>query len=186
MESRTQGSRPRPGTPKNFEAKNRPSRGQGQGPLDRRKCSPKRTQTQVFSKKKKKVFKNFSGSLYLKKPKKKSLQIFCKVSSVFQQNFSGSKIVLSSSRGQGKFRGLEASKPKPRTSKSVLEDVLEAKDILDDSTSAKSVFSFIPYNTIMDSFSTHKFYLIVNTAKILVHPYKKQSKNFCSHIGFDY
>ena len=34
------------------------------------------------------------------------------------------KIVLSSSRGQGNFRGLEASRPRPRTSKCVLEDVL--------------------------------------------------------------
>ena len=46
------------------------------------------------------------------------------------------KIVLFSSRGQGNFRGLEASRPMPRTSKSVLEDVLEAKDVLEDSTSA--------------------------------------------------
>ena len=45
------------------------------------------------------------------------------------------KIVLSSSRGQGNFRGLEASRPRPRTSKCVLEDVLEAKDVLEDSTS---------------------------------------------------
>ena len=52
------------------------------------------------------------------------------------------KIVLSSSRGQGNFWGLEASRPrtwpsrpKPRTSKRVLEDVLEAKDVLEDSTS---------------------------------------------------
>ena len=83
----------------------------GQGP---------RTQTQVFSRKKK-VFKKFfsgnlkkkglqksfsgekdlqkffSGDLYLRKPKKRSLQIFCKVFGVFQQNFNGSKIVLSSS-----------------------------------------------------------------------------------------
>ena len=46
------------------------------------------------------------------------------------------KIVLSSSPGQGNFRGLEASRPRPRprTSKCVLEDVLEAKDILEDST----------------------------------------------------
>ena len=118
---------------KNFEAKakNRPARGQGP-----------RTQTQVFSKKKrsskfffrrsqKKVFKNFfqakkvvkkflSGDLYLRKPKKSSLQIFRKVSGVFQRNFNGSKIVLSSSRGQGNFRGLEASRQ--RTSKCVLED----------------------------------------------------------------
>ena len=56
------------------------------------------------------------------------------------------KIVLSLSRGQGNFRGLEASRPRPRTwlsmprprprtSKCVLEDVLEAKDVLEDSTS---------------------------------------------------
>ena len=41
------------------------------------------------------------------------------------------KIVLSSSRGQGNFLGLEASRPRPRTSKCVLE----AKDVLEDSTS---------------------------------------------------
>ena len=145
LESRTQGSRPR--TQKNFEAKDRPSRGQGQEP---------RKQTQVFFEKKKsskffsgnlkkKVFKNFfqakqvfkkffSGDLYLRKPKKRSLQIFCGVSGVFQRNFNGSKIVLSSSRGQGNFRGLEASRP--RTSKCVLKDVLEAKDVLEGSTSA--------------------------------------------------
>ena len=45
------------------------------------------------------------------------------------------KIVLFSSRGQGNFGGLEASRPRPRTSKCVLEDVLEAKDVLEDSTS---------------------------------------------------
>ena len=82
----------------------------------------------------KKVFKNFfSGDLYFRKPKKRSSQFFRKVSGVFQQNFNGSKIVLSSSRGQGTFRGLEASRP--RTSKCVLEDVLEAKDVLEDSAS---------------------------------------------------
>ena len=43
--------------------------------------------------------------------------------------------MLSSSPGQGIFRGLEASRPRPRTSKCVLEDVLEAKDVLEDSTS---------------------------------------------------
>ena len=37
------------------------------------------------------------------------------------------KILLSSSRGQANFRGLEASRPRPRTSKCVLEDVLEAR-----------------------------------------------------------
>ena len=66
----------------------------------------------------KKVFKNvFSGDLYLRKPKKRSKQIFRKVSGVFQQNFNGSKIVLSSSRGQGNFRGqgLQNVSSRPRT-----------------------------------------------------------------------
>ena len=101
VESRTQGSRPR--TQKNFEAKarDRNARGQGQGP---------KTQTHVFSKKSLQNFfsgeKNqnfFSGDLYLRKLKKRSLQIFRKISEVFQRNFNGSKIVLSSSRGQGNF-----------------------------------------------------------------------------------
>ena len=86
VESRTQGSRPRPRTQKNFEAKD--------------------TDASVLQKKK--GLQNFfSGDLYLRKPKKRSLQIFRKVSGVFQRNFHGSKIVLSSSRGQGNFRGLE-------------------------------------------------------------------------------
>ena len=128
MESRTQGSKPR--TQKNFEAKDRPSRGQGH----RHKCSPNKKKSSKFfsGDLKKKVFKNFfSGDLLLRKPKKRSLQIFCKVSGVFQRNFNGSKIVLSSSRGQGNFRGLEALRPRPRISKCVLE----AEDVLEDSTS---------------------------------------------------
>ena len=114
---------------------------------------------QVLSKKKKKkgLHKNFSGDLQKKKKKKKrSSQKFFKRSprkNAFQKIFQPlhkiltfQKIVLSSSRGQANFRGLEASRPRPRTwpsrprprtSKSVLEDVLEAKDVLEDSTSAK-------------------------------------------------
>ena len=46
---------------------------------------------------------------------KRYLQIFRQVSGVFQQNFNGSKIVLSSSRGQGNFWGPKASRPRPRT-----------------------------------------------------------------------
>ena len=95
----------------------------------RRKCSPKKKGLQNFFSGKK-VIKNFcSGDLYLRKPIKRSLQIFRKVSGVFQRNFNGSKIVLSSSRGQGNFQGPEALRP--RTSKCVLE----AKDVLEDSTS---------------------------------------------------
>ena len=48
------------------------------------------------------------------------------------------KIVLSSSRGQGNFRGLEASRPRPRTSKCVFE----AKDVLKDSTSDNLIVMF--------------------------------------------
>ena len=46
------------------------------------------------------------------------LQCFWRFSTKFQLF---KKIVLSSSRGQGNFRGLEASRPRPRTSKCVLE-----------------------------------------------------------------
>ena len=137
MESRTQGSRPR--TQKNprprprtafprtdtLEAKDRIARGQGP-----------RTQAQVRSPKKKKgLRKNFSGDLK-KKKKKRFLQKFFKRSprkNVFQKIFHAlykiltiQKILLSSSRGQANFRGLEASRPRPRTSKSVLEDSISA------------------------------------------------------------
>ena len=91
----------------------------------------------MLSKKKKKVFtKTFQA---MSKKKKRSSQKFFKRSpqkNVFQKIFQAlhkiltiQKIVLSSSRGQANFRGLEASRP--RTSKCVLE----AKDVLEDSTS---------------------------------------------------
>ena len=137
------------------------ARGQGQGNKKNPRPRPKprtafpRTDTleakakdqghkaQMLSKKKKDLHKNFSGDL--KKKKKKVFKKFFKRSplkNVFQKIFQAlhkiltfQKIVLSSSRGQANFRGLEASRPRPRTSKSVLEDVLEAKDVLEDSTS---------------------------------------------------
>ena len=75
---------------------------------------------QVLSKKKKGLHKNFSGDLQ----KKRSSQKFFKRSplkNVFQEIFQAlhkiltfQKIVLSSSRGQANFRGLEASRPRPR------------------------------------------------------------------------
>ena len=139
--------RPRPRTafPRTdtLEAKDRNARGQGQGP---------RTQAQMLYKKKKvftKIYQAISKKFFFqaisKKKKKRSSQKFFKRSPrkhVFQKIFQAlhkiltiQKIVLSSSRGQANFRGLEASRP--RTSKCVLEDVLEAKDVLEDSTSAK-------------------------------------------------
>ena len=107
--------RPRTAFPRTdtFEAKDRNARGQGQG--HKRKCSPK---------KKKGLHKNYSDDLQ-KKKKKRSSQIFFKRSpqkNVFQKMFQAlhkistiQKIVLSSSRGQANFRGLETSRPRPRT-----------------------------------------------------------------------
>ena len=149
MESKSQGSRPgpRPRKQKNFKAKDRPSRRQGQGP---------RTKAQVFSKKKRRFSKKFFKQCQKRSSKfffrrKRSSKIFFRRFPLEKDNkglrkFSArflalsnkispvQKIVLSSSRGQGNFRGLEASRP--RTSKCVLEDVLEAKNVLEDSTSA--------------------------------------------------
>ena len=104
----------------------------------KRKCSPK---------KKKDLHKNFSSDLqkkrYSQKLFKRSPQknVVQKIFQALHKILTIQKIVLSSSRGQANFRGLEASRPRPRTSKCVLEDVLEAKDVLEDSTSACKVNS---------------------------------------------
>ena len=96
----------------------------------RRKYSPSKKVFNIFFRRKRSS-KIFFRRSQLEEIKKRSLQILGKVSGVFQRNFNGSKIVLSSSRRQGNFRELEASRPRPRTSKCVLE----AKNILEDSTS---------------------------------------------------
>ena len=91
---------------------------------------------QVLSKKKKKksaLQKFFRRSPKKKKKKKKGLNknfssdlhektAFQKIFKPLHKILTFQKIVLSSSRGQANFRGLEASRPRPRTSKSVLED----------------------------------------------------------------
>ena len=144
--SRAPGSRPRPRprTQKKSEAKakdslseDRHSRGQGQ------ECSRPRLRTKDTSasalQKKKGLHKNFSGDLQKRKKKKglhKNFSGDLHKKTIFQalhKILTIQKIVLSSSRGQANFRGLEALRP--RTSKWVLEDVLEAKDVLEDSTS---------------------------------------------------
>ena len=106
-----------------LEAKDRNARGQGQGSKE----------TSASALQKKSLLKKFSGDL--KKKKKRSSQKFFKRSAqknIFQKNFQAlhkiltiQKILLSSSRGQANFRGLEASRP--RTSKCVLEDSTSAK-----------------------------------------------------------
>ena len=51
------------------------------------------------------------------------------------------KIVLSSSREQVIFEDLQASRPRPRASNCVIEEVVEAKYVLEESTSVNSLFS---------------------------------------------
>ena len=77
----------------------------------RRKCFPKKKVFkkffQVISKTKKGLQNNFSGKP-IKKCSNKFFQPIYKILAI-------QKIVLFSSRGQGNFRGLEASRPRPRT-----------------------------------------------------------------------
>ena len=101
-----------------LEAKNRNARAQGQGP---------RTQAQVFSKnkrsskkysrrsQKKDLQKFFSSDLQLRKTKKCLYKFSARFLAFSNEISSVQKIVPSWSRGQGNFRGLEASRPRPRT-----------------------------------------------------------------------
>ena len=167
VESRTQGSRPRPRTQKKSEAKandslskDRHSRGQGQ------ECSRPRPRTKDTSasalQKKKGLHKNFSSNLHKNKFSKKFFQALDRILTI-------QKIVLSSSRGQANFRGLEASRPRPRTSKCVLKDVLEAKDVLEDSTSDYLTFSKLLLNSVsmLEIFvgSTRAFFCLMHESK---------------------
>ena len=99
---------------------------QGQGqPFRRQTLSRPRTgmleakdqghKAQVLSKKKKKR----SSQKFFKRSRKNAFQ---KIFQPLHKIVTFQKLVLSSSRGQANFRGLEASRPRPRTSKSVLED----------------------------------------------------------------
>ena len=58
--------------------------------------------------------------------------------------------MLSSSREQIIFKDLSASRPRPRPSKCVLEDVLETKDVLEDSTSG--IMSIRKFEFCIESF----------------------------------
>ena len=134
MESRTQGSRPRPRTQKKSEAKakdslceDRHSRGQGQ------ECSRPRTKDTSASALQKK--KRSSQKFFKRSPQK---NVFQKIVQALHKILTIKKIVLFSSRGQTNFQGLEASRPRPRTWPSrprTSKCVLRAKDVLEDSTS---------------------------------------------------
>ena len=103
------------------------------------KCSPKKKvfKNSFWGDLKKNVFTKIFQAISRKKRLPKNFQALHKILTI-------QKIVLSSSLGQANFRGLEASRPRPRTwpsrpiprtSKCVLEYVLEANDVLKDSTS---------------------------------------------------
>ena len=87
--------------------------------------------------KKKVITKIFQAISKKKRPSQKFFKrspqknVFQKIFQALHKILTIRKIVLFSSRGQGNFWGLEASRPRPRTSKCVLE----AKDALEDSTS---------------------------------------------------
>ena len=88
----------------------------------KRKCSPKkkkRSSQKFFRRSPKK--KRSSQTFFKRSPQKNVLQ---KIFQALHKILTIQKIVLSSSRGQANFRGLEASRPRPRprTSKCVLED----------------------------------------------------------------
>ena len=116
---------------KNSPSKNRPSQGQGQ------ECSRprikntgatvlrKKTSSKIFFRRSQKIGlqKFFSGVLQKK--------VFKNIFQAIHKILTIQKILLPSSRGQGNFRGLKASRPWPRT----LKCVLEAKDVIGISTS---------------------------------------------------
>ena len=99
-------------------------RGQGQGqPFRGQTLSRPRTgmleakakdqghKAQVLSKKKKKK-KRSSQKIFKRSPLK---NVFQKIFQALHKILTFQKILLSSSRGQANFRGLEASRPRPRT-----------------------------------------------------------------------
>ena len=97
--------------------------------------------------KKKGLHKNFSGDLQKKNVFQTNFQALYKILTI-------QKIVLFSNRGQANFQGLEASRPRPRTSKCVLE----AKDVLEESTSDKYA---LKQQVIQSNFKSQKPYVFV-------------------------
>ena len=102
MESRTQGSRPRTQKKNPRPRKALPRTDPLEAKDTRRKCSPKKTLQKFF---------------FRRSPKK---EVFETIFQAFYKILTIQKIVLSSSKGQGNFRGLEALRP--RTSKCVFVD----------------------------------------------------------------
>ena len=119
VESRTQGSRPRPRT------------------KDTGASALKKKGLRKFFQAKK-VFKKFySGDFHLRKTKQGLPKFSARFLALSNKISTVKKIVLSSIQGQGNFRGLETSRPRPRPR--TLKSVLEANNVFEDSTYANLV-----------------------------------------------
>ena len=137
----------------------RPSRGQGH----KRKCSPKkRKSSKIFFKRSQekglqKIFssekglQNFFRRFPLEENKKRSRKFSARFLALSNKVSTVQKIVLSSSRGQGNFRVLKASRP--RTSKCLLEDSTSGQRYTNDpfvktvSTCKAQIRSFVASQT---------------------------------------
>ena len=93
-------------------------RGQGQPFRGQTLSRPRTKNTSASAFQKKKMC---SQKFFRRSPKKKN-KFFTKIFQALLKILAIQKLVLSSSRGRANFRGLEASRPRPRTSKCVLED----------------------------------------------------------------
>ena len=80
----------------------------------KRKCSPKKKKrsSQKFFRRSQKKKVRSSEKFFRQSPQK---NVFQKIFQALHKILTIQKIVLSSSRGQANFRGLEASRPRPRT-----------------------------------------------------------------------
>ena len=97
-----------------FEAKDRNARGQNQG--HRRKCSTKKKSSKVFSRRStKKDLQNFFRRFPIEGHIKGLRKFSARFLEFSNKILTVQKKVLSLSRGQGNFGGLEAFRPRPRT-----------------------------------------------------------------------
>ena len=143
MESRTQGSSPRPRTQKISRPRPRTdpleAKDTGVSVLQKKGLQnffsgdSKKKQVLKFFLRKKGLQKFFFRQSPLEEDKKGLRKFSARFLAFSNKTSTVQNIVLSSSRIRGNFRGLEASRPRTRTSKCVLE----AKDVLEDFTSDK-------------------------------------------------
>ena len=149
-----------------------------------KKKKKKRSSQKFFrrspKKKKKKKKKRSSQKFFKRSPRKNPFQ---KIFQPLHKILTFQKIVLSSSRGQANFRGLEASRPRPRprTSKFVLEDVLE------DSTSVtyKSIKGIYIKQNLLDT-GTGMTGKTMDHSKCIIVSYSKTPNCFNDHFNYDY